>query len=102
MIKVLVLDEGYNDKDVIMVVGNKTLLKMNLAYFISVHLAVPHSEHYQMKTAHYGDLEDSALTIMFDYLTEMPFATRIKDPNLMYAFDKLYNSDEMVAGCDIY
>lgn len=102
MTKVLVLDDGYHDKDIVMVVGNNTLLKMNLAYFITIHLAVPHSADYRMKTAHYEDLEDDALAIMFDHLNKMTSITRVEDASLMWAFDKLYNSDEMVAGCDIY
>lgn len=46
MIKALVLDDGYHDKDVVMFYEDKSLLKVSLAYFINIHLCVPHSEDY--------------------------------------------------------
>ena len=102
MIKVLVLDDGYHDKDVVMFYENKSLMRVNLAYFINIHLCVPHSEDYQIKTAHYEDIEDNQLMDMFDKLSYMRSVARIDDKDLVECFQKLYDSDEVVDGCDIY
>lgn len=101
MIKVLVLDDGYHDKDVVMFYENKGLLRVNLAYFINIHLCVPHSEDYQIKTVHYEDIEDNRLTDMFDKLSCMRSVARINDEDLVEYFQKLYDSDEAADGCDI-
>lgn len=102
MIKALVLDDGYHDKEVVMFYDNKTLLKTSLAYFINTHLCVPHYEDYQIKTVHYEDMEDNSLMNIFGYLTGMAFATRVENTVLMKCFNKIYNSDETVEGCDVY
>jgi hypothetical protein len=102
MIKVLVLDDGYHDKEAVMFYDNKTLLKTSLAYFINIHLCVPHHEDYQVKTIHYEDMEDNHLVDMFDQLSCMKSVARIDDEDLVWYFQKLYDSDEVVDGCDIY
>lgn len=102
MIKALVLDDGYHDKDVVMFYENKSLLRVSLAYFINIHLCVPHHEDYQMKTVHYEDMEDNHLAEMFDQLSCMKSVARIDDEDLVWYFQKLYDSDEVVDGCDIY
>lgn len=102
MIKVLVLDDGYHDKEAVMFYDNKTLLKTSLAYFINIHLCVPHHEDYQVKTIHYEDMEDDRFIDMFDRLSCMKSVARIDDEDLVGYFQKLYDSDEVVDGCDIY
>lgn len=102
MIKALVLDDGYHDKDVVMFYENKSLLRVSLAYFINIHLCVPHHEDYQVKTVHYEDMEDNRFIDMFDQLNCMKFVARIDDEDLVWYFQKLYDSDEVVDGCDIY
>ncbi len=102
MIKALVLDDGYHDKDVVMFYENKSLLRVSLAYFINIHLCVPHHEDYQVKTVHYEDMEDNRLIDMFDQLNCMKSVARIDDEDLVWYFQKLYDSDEVVDGCDIY
>ncbi len=102
MIKALVLDDGYHNKDVVMFYENKSLLRASLAYFINIHLSVPHSEDYQIRTVHYEDIEDNCLADMFDKLSCMKSVVRIDDENLVWYFQKLYESDEVVDGCDIY
>lgn len=102
MIKALVLDDCYHDKDVVMFYENKSLLKVNLAYFINIHLCVPHHEDYQVKTVHYGDIEDDRFIDMFDQLSCMKSVARIDNEDLVGCFQKLYDSDEIVDGCDIY
>lgn len=102
MIKALVLDDGYHDKDVVMFYENKSLLKVSLAYFINIHLCVPHHEDYQVRTIHYEDVEDNRLANMFDELNRMKPTARIDDEDLVWYFQKLYDSDEVVDGCDIY
>lgn len=102
MIKALVLDDGYHDKDVVMFDENKSLLKVSLAYFINIHLCVPHHEDYQVRTIHYEGIEDNDLIDMFDELNRMKSVARIDDEDLVWYFQKLYDSDEIVDGCDIY
>ena len=102
MIKALILDDGYHDKDVIMFYENKSLLKVSLAYFINIHLSVPHSEDYQIRTVHYEDIEDNCFMDMFDKLSCMKSVVRIDDENLVWYFQKLYESDEVVDGWDVY
>lgn len=101
MIKVLVLDDGYHDKDVVMFYENKSLLKVNLAYFINIHLCVPHLEDYLIRTIYYEGIEDNRLTDMFDKLSCMKSVVRIDNEDLVGCFQKLYDSDEVVDGCDI-
>lgn len=102
MIKVLVLDDGYHDKDVVIFYENKGLLKVSLAYFINIHLCVPHHEDYQVRTIHCEDIEDDRFIEMFDKLNRMKSVTRTSDEDLVGCFQKLYDSDEIVDGCDIY
>ena len=102
MIKVLVLDDGYHDKEAVMFYDNKTLLKTSLAYFINIHLCVPHQEDYQIKTIHYEDIEDNRLADMFDELNCIRHPANISDEDLVWYFQKIYDSDEVVDGCDIY
>lgn len=102
MIKALVLDDGYHDKDVVMFYEDKSLLKVSLAYFINIHLCVPHSEDYQVRTIHYEGIEDNNLIDMFDELNRMKSVARVDDEDLVWYFQKLYDSDEVVDGCDIY
>ena len=102
MIKALVLDDGYHNKDVVMFYENKSLLRVSLAYFINIHLCVPHSEDYQIRTIHYEVIEDNRLTDMFDKLSCMKSVARIDNEDLVGCFQKLYDSDEIVDGCDIY
>ena len=101
MIKALVLDDGYHNKDVVMFYENKSLLRVSLAYFINIHLCVPHHEDYQVRTVHYEGIEDNRLTDMFDKLSCMKSVTRIDNEDLIGCFQKLYDSDEVVDGCDI-
>lgn len=102
MIKVLVLDDGYHDKDAIMLYNNKYLLKVGLAYFINIHLCVPHQEDYQIKTIHYEDIENNRLADIFNELNCIRHPASISDEDLVKGFQKLYDSDETVEGCDIY
>lgn len=102
MIKALVLDDGYHDKDVVMFYEDKSLLKVSLAYFINIHLCVPHHEDYQVRTVHYEGIEDNNLIDMFDELNRMKSVARVDDEDLVWYFQKLYDSDEIVDGCDIY
>ena len=102
MIKALILDDGYHNTDVVMFYENKSLLKISLAYFINIHLCTPHSEDYQIKTAHYEDIEDDCLVDMFNKLSCMKSVARIDNEDLVGCFQKLYDSNEIVDGCDIY
>ena len=84
MIKALVLDDGYHDKDVVMFYENKSLMRVSLAYFINIHLCVPHHEDYQVRTIHYEDIEDDCFIDMFDKLSCMKSVASINDENLVW------------------
>lgn len=102
MIKGLVLDDGYHDKDVVIFYENKGLLKVSLTYFINIHLCVPHHEDYQVRTIHCEDTEDDRFIEMFDKLNCMRHSAHISNKDLVGYFQKLYDSDEAVDECDIY
>ena len=102
MIKALVLDDGYHNKDAVMFYENKSLSRVSLAYFINIDLCLPHSEDYQVRTVHYEGIEDNQLMDMFDKLSCMKSVARIDDEDLVECFQKLYDSDEVVDGCDVY
>ncbi len=102
MTKTLVLDNGYHDKTVVIDCGDETLLKMSLAFFINIHLSVPHSEDYYIKTVHYEELEVDIYAVAFEVLDGTKCALRIKDKETINAFNTLYFGDETVEGCDIY
>ena len=98
MIKVLILDDGYHSKEAVMLTNNEAITKMDLARFINAYLCVPHNVEYQIKTAHYEDIFDDSLSELFDNLDNMSCSNK----NLVQSFEKLYDSDEVVDGCDIY
>lgn len=102
MVKVLILDDGYHEKEVIVDCGNDTLLKMSLAYFINVHLSVPHSEDYYIKTVHFENVETDVNSSAFNILNKIKIGLRITHKKVIDAFNILYSSDEAVEGCDIY
>lgn len=102
MTKVLVLDDSYHEKEVIVDCGNDTLLKMSLAYFINVHLSVPHSENYYIKTIHSENIEIDVNSSAFNTLNTIKTGLRANHKKVIDAFNTLYSSDEVVEGCDIY
>lgn len=102
MTKVLILDDSYHEKEVIVDCGNDTLLKMSLAYFINIHLSVPHSEDYCIKTIHSENIEIDTNNSAFNILDKIKFGLRVTHKKVIDAFNTLYSSDEVIEGCDIY
>ena len=102
MIKALVLDDGYHNKEVVMLTSDGALMKMSLAPFINTNLCIPHKTEYRIKTAHYEDIANDRFAILFDKLNRMACPGVIYDEDLVWSFEKLYDSDEVVDGCDIY
>ena len=47
-------------------------------------------------------MEDNRLAEMFEELNRMRYSAHISDEDLVWYFQKLYDSDEVVDGCDIY
>lgn len=101
MIKVLVLDDGYHDKEAIVDCGD-CLIKMSLAYFINIYLSVPHSKDYYIKTVHFENVEIDTNNSAFNILDKIKFGLRITHKKVIDAFNTLYSSDEAIEGCDIY
>lgn len=101
MTKVLVLDDGYHETQVI-VDCNDALIKMSLAYFINIHLSVPHNEDYYIKTLHYENIETEVNSSAFNILDKIKTGLRVSHKKVISAFNTLYFSNETVDGCDIY
>lgn len=72
----LVLDDGYHETEII-VDCEDALIKMSLAYFINIHLSVPHSEDYYIKTVHYENIETEANSSAFNILNKIKIGFRV-------------------------
>lgn len=101
MTKVLVLDDGCHETQVI-VDCNNALIKMSLAYFINIHLSVPHSESYYIKTLHYENIETEVNSSAFNTLDKIKTGLRVNHKKIISAFNTLFSSNETIDGCDIY
>lgn len=99
MTKVLVLDDGYHDKEV--VISDKGFLKMGLASFIA-YLAKPHVETYWLGTIHYEDIEEDVSAELFELLNKMPYGKNDNDADYEFAFERLFQGPDVVDGCDVY
>ena len=102
MVKVLVLDDGYHDKDVIILTKEGSLAKVSLVDFINIILCFPHRTEYQIKTAHYEDIISACFIASFAKLNHITYLDVSHDKDLIEDFKKLYDSDEVVEGCDIH
>ena len=102
MIKVLVLDDGCHETEVIVDCSNNTLIKMSLACFINIYLSVPHSEDYYIKTLRLENIETDANKFAFNILDKIKTGLRVSHKKVIDAFNTLYSSNEAVEGCDIY
>ena len=101
MIKVLILDDDYHEKKVVMLPEDGVLVKTTLVHFINISLCPPHKTEYRIKTAHYEDIANDCFVALFERLDGMASGVTC-DENFASGFEKLYDSDEVVDGCDIY
>lgn len=98
MTKVLVLDDGCHETQVI-VNCNDALIKMSLAYFINIHLSVPHSEDYYIKTLHYENIKTEINNSAFNILNKIKTGFRVSHKKIISAFNTLFSSNETIDGC---
>ena len=98
MIKAIILDDGYNSKDVVVKFG-KNYKCVSLAYFLN-SLCRRHNSDYQVRTAHLEDISSEATVGGFEILSNMSLhASAIQSCE---DFENLWKSDELVNGIDLY
>ena len=98
MIKVIILDDGYHSKDVVVKFG-KNYECVSLVYFLN-SLCRSHLSDYEVKTAHLEDIEsDVAAVSWFETLSNMSLhASAIQSCE---EFENLWESEELVDGIDL-
>ena len=98
MIKAIILDDGYNSKDVVVKFG-KDYKCVSLVYFLN-SLCRSHLSDYDVKTAHLEDITNEATVGWFEILSNMSlYASAIQSCE---EFENLWESDEVVDGIDLY
>lgn len=98
MIKAIILDDGYNSKDVVMKSG-KSYECISLVYFLNL-LCKRHYSNYEVKTAFLGGIRGEAAVEWFKALRNMNYYM----PTVQFReeFENLWESDELVDGIDLY
>ena len=98
MIKAIILDDGYSSKDVIVKFG-ENYKRVSLTYFLNL-LCGSHIFDYEVKTAHFEDIESDVVVGWFETLNNMSLhASAIQSCD---EFENLWKSDELVDGIDLY
>ena len=99
MIKAIILDDGSNSKDVVVKFG-KNHECVSLTFFLN-SLCRKHLSDYEVKTAHFEDIESDAVALeWFNTLSNMSLhASAIQSCE---EFENLWKSDELVDGIDLY
>ena len=98
MIKAIILDDGYHSKDVVVKFG-KNYECVSLAYFLN-SLCKRHNSDYEVKTAHFEDIESEEAVGWFETLSNMSLhASAIQSCE---EFENLWESEELVDGIDLY
>lgn len=98
MIKAIILDDGYSSKDVVIKFG-KNYERVSLVYFLN-SLCRSHLSDYEVKTAHFEDIESDVAVEWFETLSNMSLhASAIQSCE---EFENLWESDEVVDGIDLY
>lgn len=98
MIKAIILDDGYNSKDVVMKSG-KSYECVSIGYFLN-SLCKRHNSDYEVKTAFLEDIKSDVVAGWFEALRNMNYYT----PTVQSGeeFENLWKSDELVDGIDLY
>lgn len=99
MIKAIILDDGYNSKDVVVKFG-ENYKWVSLTYFLN-SLCRSHLSDYEVKTAHFEDIENDVVVVgWFETLSNMSLhASAIQSCE---EFENLWESEELVDGIDLY
>ena len=98
MIKAIILDDGYQSKDVIVKFGGNYMC-VSLTYLLN-SLCKRHNSDYEVKTAVLEDIESDVAAEWFETLSNMSYhAPAIQSCE---EFENLWKSDEVVDGIDLY
>lgn len=97
MIRAIILDDGYHSKGVVINSGIN-FKRIELASFLN-SLCLRHNSEYKVKTAHYEDLDSDLDTKIFDSMCDWP---RNKVNINVDDFEKLWESEDVVDGIDLY
>ena len=98
MIKAIIFDDGYHSKDVIIKFG-ENYKSVSLVYFLNL-LCKHHDSDYEVKTVHFEDIVDDAAVEWFQALYNMSYCSSTVQS--CEEFEKLWESDEVVDGIDVY
>ena len=98
MIKAIILDDGYNSKDVIVKFGENYKC-VSLTYFLNL-LCGSHIFDYEVKTAHLEDITGEATVGWFETLSNM--SLHASAVQFCEEFENLWESDELIDGIDLY
>nr|DAF81765.1 MAG TPA: hypothetical protein [Caudoviricetes sp.] len=98
MIKAIILDDGYHSNDVVIKFG-ENYKSVSLVYFLNL-LCKRHDSDYEVKTVHFEDIGDDAAAEWFEILNNMSYCSFTVQS--CEEFEKLWESDEVVDGIDVY
>lgn len=98
MIKAIILDDGYHSNDVIIKFG-ENYKSVSLVYFLNL-LCKRHDSDYEVKTIHFEDIWDDVAVEWFMALNSMSYCSSTVQS--CEEFEKLWESDEVIDGIDVY
>ena len=98
MIKAIILDDGYNSKDVVVKFG-KNYKCVSLVYFLN-SLCRSHLSDYEVKTAHLEDIVSDVVVGWFKTLSNISLHASVIQS--CQEFENLWESDEVIDGIDLY
>lgn len=98
MVKVLILDDGYSSKNVVVKFG-KNYKFVSLSCFLN-SLCKRHDTDYEVRTAHLEDIESDETAQYFEALAN----TSLLTPALQSGeeFENLWDDGDLVDGIDLY
>lgn len=97
MIKAIILDDGYHSKNVVVKFG-RNYKCISLTHFLNL-LCKRHDSDYQVRTAHFEDIESEVATEWFETLNNMSRSSSVVQS--CEEFDNFWESYEIVEGISI-
>lgn len=96
MIRAIILDDGSRSKNVVVNFGIN-FKKIRLASFLN-SLCLRHYSECKVKTAHYEDLDSDSDAAIFISMNDC----FCDNANIAADFEKLWESEDLVIGIDLY
>ena len=100
MIKAIILDDGTNFRNVIVKFGKNNYQQVTLNYLVNA-LCIKHNSDYQVRTAGLECLESEEDASLFEILTTR-FLSGKKVIHECVEFEKLWESEELINGINVY